>query len=70
MLQMDFGANYIIIYKCYNLIDSILKISGFFKPDIEFYGGNYVKWYQGLFCDVDYVTIILNKSFLSHNLVI
>ena len=39
MLQMDFGANYIIIYKCYNVIDSILKISGFFKPDIEFYGG-------------------------------
>ena len=35
---MDFGANYIIIYNCYNLIDSILKISGFFKPDIEFYG--------------------------------
>ena len=23
---MDFGVNYIIIYKCYNLIDSILKM--------------------------------------------
>lgn len=39
MLQIDFSVNYIIIYNCYNLIDSILKISGFFKPDIEFYGG-------------------------------